>query len=53
MVSTPDRVRLGDMAAEGVEAVWNGPAYARFRAALASGTPPEICRTCSLYRGSF
>jgi MoaA/NifB/PqqE/SkfB family radical SAM enzyme len=53
MVSTPDRVRLGDMAAEGVEAVWNGSAYARFRAALASGTPPEICRTCSLYRGSF
>jgi MoaA/NifB/PqqE/SkfB family radical SAM enzyme len=53
MVSTPDRVRLGDMATEGVTAVWNGAAYARFRAALASGTPPEICRTCSLYRGSF
>jgi hypothetical protein len=27
--------------------------HARFRAALASDTPPEICRTCSLYRGSF
>jgi radical SAM protein with 4Fe4S-binding SPASM domain len=53
MVSTPDRVTLGDMAAQGVEPVWNGPAYERFRAALDSQTPPEICQTCSIYRGTF
>lgn len=53
MVSTPDRVMLGNMAEQGVKAVWNGAAYRSFRAALASPEPPEICRGCALYRGSF
>jgi MoaA/NifB/PqqE/SkfB family radical SAM enzyme len=53
MVATPDRAQLGNMATDGVEAIWNGPAYARFRAALQSGVPPEICRTCSVYHGTF
>jgi MoaA/NifB/PqqE/SkfB family radical SAM enzyme len=53
MVSTPDRVTLGDMATDGVEAVWNGPAYRSFRAALDSRAPPEICQTCSIYQGTF
>ena len=53
MVSTPDRAQLGSMANDGVATVWNGPAYQRFRAALESGTPPDICRSCAVYNGTF
>jgi hypothetical protein len=53
MVATPDRVHFGSMVAEGVRAIWEGPAYAAFRARLDSDDPPEICRTCSLYAGTF
>lgn len=53
MVATPDRANLGAMAERGVDAVWNGPAYRRFRAALGSARPPDVCRSCSLYRGTF
>ncbi|HKO88441.1 MAG TPA: radical SAM protein [Burkholderiales bacterium] len=50
---TADRVNLGNMLAQGVEEVWNGPAYGNFRHALATDLPPQICRTCSLYRSTF
>jgi hypothetical protein len=53
MVSTPDRMKLGDMARESAITVWNGAQYREFRAALASGRPPEICRGCGIYNGSF
>jgi radical SAM protein with 4Fe4S-binding SPASM domain len=53
MVSTPGRVQLGDMAAQGADAVWNGPAYQAFRARLSSEHPPEVCRSCSIYLGTF
>jgi MoaA/NifB/PqqE/SkfB family radical SAM enzyme len=53
MVSTPDRANLGNMATQGVEAVWNGRAYSQFRAALDSDQPPDICRGCALYNGTF
>jgi MoaA/NifB/PqqE/SkfB family radical SAM enzyme len=53
MVSTPDRIQLGDAARDGLAAVWNGPAYGRFRAELASDEPPAVCRSCALYRGTF
>jgi MoaA/NifB/PqqE/SkfB family radical SAM enzyme len=53
MVATPDRAQLGSMARDGVEPVWNGRAYADFRDALESSEPPEICRTCSVYQGTF
>ncbi|MGE5491368.1 MAG: radical SAM protein [Actinomycetota bacterium] len=53
MVSTPDRMKLGDMARESAITVWNGDQYRKFRAALASGQPPEICRGCGIYNGSF
>lgn len=53
MVSTPDRINFGNMVEAGVTEVWGGQAYAAFRDALASETPPEICRGCSLYRGRF
>lgn len=53
MIGTPDRLSLGDMAADGVRNVWNGSAYRAFRERLASGNPHEICRSCSLYHGTF
>jgi MoaA/NifB/PqqE/SkfB family radical SAM enzyme len=53
MVATPDRACLGDTLREGVEAVWNGQAYRDFRAGLLADEPAEICRTCSLYQGTF
>jgi radical SAM protein with 4Fe4S-binding SPASM domain len=53
MVGTPDRASLGNMAREGVAAVWNGARYRAFRAALSSPEPPEVCRRCSVYTGTF
>lgn len=53
MVATPDRIHFGDMAREGVEAVWNNQAYRRFREQLSSDDPPEVCRNCALYNGTF
>ncbi|HEX7079859.1 MAG TPA: radical SAM protein [Gammaproteobacteria bacterium] len=53
MIGTPDRMSLGDIAASGTDAVWNGPAYRAFRARLVSDDPPDICRSCSLYHGTF
>jgi hypothetical protein len=53
MVGTPDRANFGNMAVNGVEAIWANPAYQRFRAQLASNDPPAIYRSCSLYHGTF
>jgi radical SAM protein with 4Fe4S-binding SPASM domain len=53
MVATPDRMTLGDMARDGVGAVWEGAAYESFRRQLASDEPPEVCRSCSIYSGTF
>jgi radical SAM protein with 4Fe4S-binding SPASM domain len=53
MVATPDRINFGSVAEAGVAAVWNGADYQAFRAALASAEPPEVCRSCSVYRGVF
>jgi MoaA/NifB/PqqE/SkfB family radical SAM enzyme len=53
MVATPDRARLGDMLRDGVADVWNGAAYRSFREGLLNDVPAEICRTCSLYQGTF
>jgi radical SAM protein with 4Fe4S-binding SPASM domain len=53
MVSTPDRIHFGSMAERGVEPVWNGEAYEAFRDALSTETPPEVCRSCSIYSGTF
>jgi MoaA/NifB/PqqE/SkfB family radical SAM enzyme len=53
MVATPDRATLGDMARDGAEAVWNGQPYRAFRDALSSETPPEVCRSCAIYTGTF
>jgi MoaA/NifB/PqqE/SkfB family radical SAM enzyme len=53
MVSTPDRINFGNMLTQGVANVWGGAAYERFREQLASDEPSPICRSCSLYRGTF
>jgi radical SAM protein with 4Fe4S-binding SPASM domain len=53
MVATPDRAQLGNMAEQGADAVWNGSQYQEFRAALSSDSPPEVCRSCSIYSGTF
>ena len=53
MVSTPDRINFGSMADEGVEAVWNGDCYSSFREALSGESPPEVCRSCAVYSGTF
>ncbi|MEA2719219.1 MAG: hypothetical protein QOJ39_1083 [Candidatus Eremiobacteraeota bacterium] len=53
MVATPDRASLGNMVAEGVDAIWNGAAYQDFRARLDSDDPPEICKSCSVYAHVF
>jgi len=53
MVATPDRINLGNMIERGVDAIWNGPDYQDFRDALSSETPPEVCRSCAIYSGTF
>jgi radical SAM protein with 4Fe4S-binding SPASM domain len=53
MVATPDRIHLGNLAERGADAVWNGPEYQGFRAALSSDSPPEVCRSCAVYSGTF
>jgi MoaA/NifB/PqqE/SkfB family radical SAM enzyme len=53
MISTPDRLNFGSMAEAGVTAVWNGPDYEEFRQRLSSDNPPEVCRSCSIYSGTF
>jgi radical SAM protein with 4Fe4S-binding SPASM domain len=53
MISTPDRLNFGKITEQGVEATWNGAEYEAFRAQLSSDAPPEVCRSCALYRGVF
>jgi MoaA/NifB/PqqE/SkfB family radical SAM enzyme len=53
MVATPDRINFGSMVEHGVADVWGNPAYERFRERLDSEDPPAICRSCSLYHGTF
>jgi MoaA/NifB/PqqE/SkfB family radical SAM enzyme len=53
MIATPDRMNFGSMAEQGVDAVWSGEGYEAFRRQLASDEPPEICRSCSVYSGTF
>ncbi len=53
MVSTPDRINFGDVTTQGMEATWNNSSYAAFRDQLASDEPPEVCRSCSVYSGTF
>jgi radical SAM protein with 4Fe4S-binding SPASM domain len=54
MVMGDDRVAMGSLADADLADVWSGQAYADFRSALTSDTPPpSVCAGCSLYRGTF
>jgi radical SAM protein with 4Fe4S-binding SPASM domain len=53
MVMGDDRVSMGELADEELADIWTGEAYERFRAALRSDTPPDVCAGCALYRGTF
>ena len=53
MVATPDRINFGSMVERGVREVWNDEAYQVFRDQLDSDVPPEICRSCAVYNGTF
>ena len=53
MVATPDRASFGNVAVQGVETIWNGAEYDQFRRQLSSDEPPEICRSCAIYNGTF
>ncbi|RPJ71221.1 MAG: radical SAM protein [Acidobacteria bacterium] len=53
MISTPDRLNFGNMADHGVPAIWHGREYEAFRHSLDSDDPPAICRSCSVYKGTF
>ena len=53
MVGTPDRAQLGDIARHDIAQVWNDTSYRSFREALESDAPPDVCRSCSIYRGVF
>lgn len=53
MISTPDRFNFGNARDEGARALWTGAEYEDFRRRLDSDEPPEICRSCAVYRGTF
>ncbi len=40
--------RLGNYLHDGIDAVWHGAEYQRFREQLYSSEPPEACRNCGL-----
>jgi MoaA/NifB/PqqE/SkfB family radical SAM enzyme len=52
-VATPDRANFGSASAAGFAAIWHGADYHDFRRRLDSDKPPEICRTCAVYNGTF
>jgi hypothetical protein len=46
-------MNFGNVRDEPFARTWNGSSYKRFRAQLASGQPPEICKSCAIYTGTF
>ncbi|MGY1640583.1 radical SAM protein [Geodermatophilus sp. SYSU D00703] len=53
MVMGDDRVSMGSLTDADLAEIWTGEAYAEFRTALLTDTPPPVCAGCSLYRGRF
>jgi len=56
MVATADRASFGnvfDDEGDGLRRRWHSAEANAFRRALASDSPPEVCRGCALYRGTF
>ena len=53
MIGTPDRLNFGNAGVHGAASLWRGADYRAFRERLASDDPPDICRSCALYHGTF
>ncbi|MBV9229364.1 MAG: SPASM domain-containing protein [Chloroflexi bacterium] len=53
MVSTPDRINFGKITEQGASQLWKSRSYQDFRDQLSSDEPPEVCRSCSVYSGTF
>ncbi len=53
MVMGDDRATLGQVGEQTFAEIWHGARYREFRRRLISSDPPEVCRGCSLYRGTF
>lgn len=53
MVSTPDRINFGKVTEGSIKDVRNSGKYQMFREQLDSNEPPDVCRSCSLYWGTF
>lgn len=53
MVMGSDRVSLGRISDDDFASIWRSPAYREFREGLLGGTPHDVCRGCSVYRGRF
>ncbi|NYF38518.1 SPASM domain-containing protein [Streptosporangium sandarakinum] len=53
MVMGDDRITLGDLRSQSLEEIWAGEPYREFRRRLTGDDPPEVCRGCALYRGTF
>jgi radical SAM protein with 4Fe4S-binding SPASM domain len=53
MVATPDRINFGNMVERGAAEIWSGEEYQEFRQQLDSTDPPEVCRSCAIYAGTF
>ncbi|MGE5249273.1 MAG: radical SAM protein, partial [Bacteroidota bacterium] len=53
MVSTPDRANFGKVTEHPLASVWDSSEYQGFRDRLDSDNPPDICKSCSLYWGTF
>src|SRR3954462_1299344 len=53
MVMGSDRATLGRLGERSFGEIWDGEAYRRFRSALLSDDPPDVCAGCSEYHGVF
>jgi MoaA/NifB/PqqE/SkfB family radical SAM enzyme len=53
MIGLPERMNFGSVAGRSFAGIWNGEEYRKFRSRLLSNDPPDVCSTCSLYRGTF
>jgi radical SAM protein with 4Fe4S-binding SPASM domain len=53
MVMGDDRVSLGEVGESPLGEIWRGASYREFRQGLLTGSPPEVCAGCSLYRRVF
>jgi radical SAM protein with 4Fe4S-binding SPASM domain len=53
MVMGSDRATLGSLRTQTFVDVWSGDRYREFRRRLTTDDPPDVCRGCSSYRGTF